>query len=102
MSEAIGQDLLAAVPRQAAGTELHWRMDGRNRKAILKQRCPGYCRYRQLSPGSLWVWMLCDGRRTVAAIASEIAARGGPAQAGPVLARIRQLAADGVLLGGGI
>lgn len=97
MTATADDTLLAATPSRAPGTELHWREDGTRQLAILKNRRQG--RYHRLSPASAWVWSLCDGQRTVTAIADYIAARGGPPEAGKVAASVRRLAADGLVEG---
>jgi putative peptide zinc metalloprotease protein len=89
--------LLAASPLRAPGTELHWRHDGSRRSPILKNRRQG--RYHRLSSGSAWIWSLCDGRRSVAAIAEHIAARGGPPDTAKIVASVRRLAVDGLVEG---
>ena len=91
------EDLLAASPSRAPGTELHWRDDGARRTPILKDRMRG--RYHRLSTGSAWIWSLCDGRRTLAAIAASVAAKGGPPDAAVVIAAALRLAADGLVEG---
>lgn len=97
MTGTADEALLAASPSRALGTELHRRRDGKGETLIVKNRRFG--RYHRLSPASAWIWSLCDGRRTVAAIAKHVSANGGPSDAEKVMASVRRLAADGLVDG---
>ena len=90
MTRNSDEAMLSASPLRAPGTELHWRDDGARRALILKDRTLG--RYHRVSTGSAWVWLLCDGRRTVASIAERIAAKGGPTDEKNVISIVRHLA----------
>lgn len=100
MSASPEDPLLAACPVRTQGTTLHWRLDGEKRTPIVNHRPFG--RYHQLSAGSAWVWQLCDGQRSIAAIADHIAARGGPADPARVVYSVRRLAAQRLIEGAGI
>jgi putative peptide zinc metalloprotease protein len=93
------QPLLAARPSRPAEVEIHWRPAGSAEAAVLKHQRLGT--YYQLSSGSAFIWNRCDGTRTVADVARDVAASGGPSDPQRVLEVICRLGDRGFLDGTG-
>jgi Coenzyme PQQ synthesis protein D (PqqD) len=89
--------LYAMRPSRPTDVEIHWRRNGSHESWVLKHR--GRRTYHQVSAGSAFVWNQCDGSRTVADVARDVAAMGGPKDRRRVLNVICQLGHRGFLDG---
>jgi putative peptide zinc metalloprotease protein len=97
VTSVVEPSVLRAVPVRNPDAELHFRNEGAVRTPILKHSGKG--RYHQLSQGKAAVWLLCDGKRTVGAIAELAESRGGPENGAKAVSAVLALAADGLVEG---